>query len=188
MEPSSRDEISESALLIHVSCQICECSLAHLINILLLQPRIETAQMSESSVTGAERAHCQSCQTEEVTAVCQTGEDLDKTLENVESAVSSSQKVMAKFATSATGSVRDHYHLFLSRIGHHEMEVVHEQMMAQKERVSEIANHRQLRGVKADHKAHKTADRDHQDVNSRSDLLSSVLLLLLSRITNGVQR
>jgi hypothetical protein len=145
--------------------------------------------MQESSVTGVERAHCQTSQAEEATAVDQTGEDLDQTSEeSVESAVSFNQRVTERFATSAIGSAKVRYHLFPSKSEVLEREVVREQMKAQKGTVSEIADLLQLHGVKADHKARRTGARDHPDVSSRSDLLLSELPLLLSRTINGVQR
>lgn len=144
--------------------------------------------MHESSVTGAEKVHCPTYQAE-ATAALQTREDLDPTSEeNVESVESFNQRVTERFATSEIGSAKALFHLFLNKSEVHEMEVVHEQMMAQEQRGSEIANRLQPHGVKDDRRARRMAARDHHDVTSRSGLLLNVPLRLLSRIINGAQK
>lgn len=140
-------------------------------------------------MTGAEKAHCQIYQ-DEVIAVHRTGEDSDQTsgVESAGSDASFNQKAMERRATSETGSVKARFHLFHSRSEVHEMEVVREQMMGQREMVSEIAERHQLHGVKGDHKVRKMAARDLRDVSSKNDLLLSEPPLLLSKTTNGAQR
>ena len=139
---------------------------------------------------GAEKAHCLTYPAEEANAAHQTGEDLDPTSaeENEESAESSNPRVMEKFAISETGSAKVLFHPFLNKNEVHEKGVVHAQMMAPRQKDSEIADHLQLHGVRDVHKDRKMAAQDHHDVSSRNGLLLSVLPLPLSRIVNGVLR
>jgi hypothetical protein len=139
---------------------------------------------------GAEKAHCPTYQAEEASAAHQTGEDLDPTSveENEESAESSNQRVMERCAISETGSAKALFHLFPNKSEVHEKEVVHAQMMAPRQKDSEIADHLQPHGVRDAHKDRKMAAQDHHDVSSRNGLLLSVLPPPLSRIVNGAQR
>ncbi len=163
-------------------------SLLSLTIFLQLKTMIETALMQKSLATGAEKAPCPIYRAEE-TAGYLTEEDSDPTsVENAENAEIFSQREMEKFATSEIGSEKALFHLFLNRSEAHEMEVVHEQMTVQRQRVLEIADLLQLHGVKEDHKARKTMVRDHHDVSSRNDLLLIVLPRPLNRIISGAQR
>jgi len=112
-------------------------------------------------------------------------EDLDLTM--AESERSDFQRAMGRFVILETGSARVHCLLSPSQSVVQEREAAQEQMMALEEKASEIAEHRQLHGVRDVHKARKM-DQDHLDANSRNDLLLNALLLLPSKTANGEQR
>jgi hypothetical protein len=68
------------------------------------------------------------------------------------------------------------------------MGVAHEPLMVQGVMVSEIGEHPPHNGARVAHKDRRMEVQDHQDVNSKNDRLLNVLLRLLNRIINGVQR
>ena len=143
--------------------------------------------MPGNLVTGAERGLCQICQAVEMIVEDRTVRvDLDLTL--AESAKVGIKRVMARSATSVIGNERALCLPFLSQSVVPEKVVAQEQMMDNEEnrRTGNEELH-QLHGVRAAHKARKM-DQDHQGVSSRSDHLSSGLLLLLSKIASGALR
>jgi hypothetical protein len=141
--------------------------------------------MYERLVTGAERAHCQICQAGEVLVASLTeASDLIMAEESVKSDI---QRAMGKSVISETGSVRVHCLLLLSQSVLHVRVAVPEQTMALEETGSEIVNHHLLLGARVVLRARKTV-RDPQDENFKNGQLSSGLLLLRSKITNGVPR
>jgi hypothetical protein len=154
--------------------------------------------MQENLVIGVEKVHCQICQVEGAAIAVHRIEPLDlahsatpgRTLvESAESVVIPCHKMMAKFATSETGSVEVLYRLSLNKNARlvHEREAVREQMTGL-EKGSEIADHHQQHGAKVDHnKAHKT-DLDHQDVSSKNDQSLSGLQPQQSKIASGVRK
>jgi hypothetical protein len=104
-----------------------------------------------------------------------------------ESAKSVSPRVMERSVILGTGSVRVPCLLLLSQSVLHERVAVLEQTMVLEEKDSEIANHHPLHGVRAARKDRKMV-QDPRDENSKNAHLSSGLLLLLSKTTNGVPR
>lgn len=153
-------------------------------DLFVLQPRTETAQMQENLVTGAEKAHSPIYQTEVEAAVNLIG-DLDPTLAEI--ARSGFQKAMARSAIFQIGSARVPYRLCLNKSVVQEKGVGHERTTAP--RNSEIADRRQLRGVKVALKVvHKKAVQDRQDESSRNDQLSNEPPLPQNKIASGVLR
>lgn len=184
MAPSSRAAISESALLIHVSL---DYQFTHtLSNMISLQPRTETGQMRENSMTGAERVPCQISQAEVVIAAMEAV-DLEVDPTTAESARSDSPRAMERSAILETGSAKDHSLQFPSQSVAQEKVAALEPMMAHEARVSGTVNHRQLHGVRVAHKAHKMG-QDLQDANSRNEHPSTVFPQPLSKTANGEPR
>lgn len=104
-----------------------------------------------------------------------------------ESEKSASRRVMERSVISATGSAKAPCLLLLSQSAVHERVAVPEQTMVLEEKDSEIADHHQLRGVKAVLKDRKMA-QDPRGENSKSVQSSRELLLLRSKTTNGELR
>jgi hypothetical protein len=183
MAPSFKDVTSESVSLILVSLAAL---LARLVSDLSpFQRRTAIAQTLERLPTGAEKVHCRLWKVEEVLAANLTeGLDLIMVEESVRSV---SQKGMERSVISVTGSAKALCFLLLSQSVLHERVAAREQTMAQEEKGSEIANHHQLRGVRAVLKDRKM-DQDPRDENSKSVQLSSGLLRLRSRTISGDPR
>lgn len=142
------------------------------------------AQKQESSMTGAEKDHCQTYQTKEELVASQT---VDSDLTLGENERRDFQRVMVKSATLETGSAKVRCHLSLHQSALLVKVDAHEQMMVQEQKVSGIADLRQPHGVRVVLKDLKM-DQDHQDESFKNVRLSSEPQLQLSRTINGAPR